>query len=49
MYPSKWWSAMESCLSNICQQRHRRIPPRTYRVDLYVDDERVSYNDDTWG
>ena len=25
------------------------IPPRTYRVDLYVDDERVSYNDDTWG
>ncbi|MDE2742662.1 MAG: hypothetical protein OXI58_13805, partial [Gemmatimonadota bacterium] len=25
------------------------IPPRTYRVDLYVDDERVSYNYDTWG
>ena len=25
------------------------IPPRTYRVDLYVDGERVSYNYDTWG
>ena len=25
------------------------IPPRTYRVDLYVDEKRVSYNDDTWG
>ena len=25
------------------------IPPRTYRVDLYVDDERVRFDDDTWG
>ena len=25
------------------------IPPRTYRVDLYVDDKRVSFDDDTGG
>ena len=25
------------------------IPPRTYRVDLYVDDKRVRFDDDTWG
>ena len=25
------------------------IPPRTYRVDLYVDDKRVSYDDNTRG
>ena len=25
------------------------IPPGTYRVDLYVDDKRVSFDYDTWG
>ena len=31
-------------VTHVANQGTDAIPPRTYRIDLYVDDERVSYN-----
>ena len=36
-------------VTHVANQSTDAIPPRTYRVDLYVDDERVSFDHGTGG